>query len=50
VTGISRSTLNTFIRERPAPSLGSVVQVGISLDVHPTVLLSGYPDLKSWDQ
>jgi transcriptional regulator with XRE-family HTH domain len=49
VTGISRSTLHTFIREKPAPSLGSVYQVAVSLGVHPTVLLAGYPELKSWD-
>jgi len=49
VTGISRSTLNTFIRERPAPSLGSVMQVSVSLGLHPTVLLAGYPELESWE-
>ena len=48
VTGISRSTLHTFIKERPAPSLGSVYQVAVSLGVHPTVLMAGYPELKSW--
>jgi transcriptional regulator with XRE-family HTH domain len=50
VTGISRSTLHTFVRERPAPSLGSVMQVSVSLGLHPTVLLAGYPELKSWEQ
>lgn len=50
VTGISRSTLHTFIRERPAASLGSVYQVAISLGLHPTVLLAGYPELESWKE
>jgi len=49
VTGISRSTLHTFIREKPAPSLGSVYQVAVSLGVHPTVLLAGYPELENWE-
>jgi transcriptional regulator with XRE-family HTH domain len=49
VTGISRSTLHTFIRERPAASLGSVYQVAVSLGLHPSVLLAGYQELESFE-